>query len=254
MAIAVLLLSPIALWRGIKGKSTGLELPLLGLLVGGGFACYANSFLLTDVVRALILFYMTPIWTTIFEILFLKKQPRWYRAVSLTLALAGLWIVFGQEKIIPLPQNAGDWVALIGGAIFAGGAIRLEVVKSEGIFPIVFAFFFYGGLATLAQVFFLTGELGPMPSVEALLSMATWLILLSVLYFIPTAYIILWSPRHIGAGLFSILILSEIIIGIVSASLFANEPFGWREGVGGSLIFLAGLAEIVLTPKNQHSS
>ena len=51
-----------------KKKETGLELPVIGLLVGGGFICYALSFLLTDVVRALILFYMTPIWTTIFEI------------------------------------------------------------------------------------------------------------------------------------------------------------------------------------------
>ena len=37
MIIGVLLLSPIAMWRRIKGRSTGLELPMVGLLVGGGF-------------------------------------------------------------------------------------------------------------------------------------------------------------------------------------------------------------------------
>ena len=70
MIIGVLILSPISIWRKLKGRSSGLELPFTGLLIGGGFICYALSFLLTDVVRALILFYMTPIWTTIFEILF----------------------------------------------------------------------------------------------------------------------------------------------------------------------------------------
>ena len=90
MIIGVILLLPIALWRGIKKRGTGLELPFTGLLVGGGFICYALSFLLTDVVRALILFYMTPIWTTIFEILFLKKIPGWSRAITLSLALGGL--------------------------------------------------------------------------------------------------------------------------------------------------------------------
>ena len=70
MIIGVILLLPIAIWRKAKGKTTGLEIPLTGFLIGGGFICYALSFLLTDVVRALILFYMTPIWTTIFEILF----------------------------------------------------------------------------------------------------------------------------------------------------------------------------------------
>ena len=67
MIIGFLILLPIAIWKLIKKKETGFGLPVTGLLVGGGFICYALSFLLTDVVRALILFYMTPIWTTIFE-------------------------------------------------------------------------------------------------------------------------------------------------------------------------------------------
>ena len=83
MIIGVLILSPIAVWRKINGRTFGLELPITGLLCGGGFICYALSFLLTDVVRALILFYMTPIWTTIFEILFLKKRPGIERACLL---------------------------------------------------------------------------------------------------------------------------------------------------------------------------
>ena len=76
MVIGVLLLTPISIWRKFKGRTSGLELPFTGFLIGSGFICYALSFLLTDVVRALILFYMTPVWTTIFEILFLKKKTR----------------------------------------------------------------------------------------------------------------------------------------------------------------------------------
>ena len=66
----------------------------------------ALSFLLTDVVRALIMFYMIPVWTTIFEIYFLKKRPGLERVLTLSLALGGLWVVFSQSNIIPLPQNA----------------------------------------------------------------------------------------------------------------------------------------------------
>ena len=156
MIIGFLLLLPIALWRFTKKKDTGFELPITGLLVGGGFICYALSFLLTDVIRALILFYMTPIWTTIFEILFLKKKPGWQRAVTLTLALAGLWVVFSKNTILPLPENAGDWIAFIGGAMFAGGMIRLEIVKTDGVFPIIFSFFFYGALFNIFAGFMLS--------------------------------------------------------------------------------------------------
>jgi drug/metabolite transporter (DMT)-like permease len=62
---------------------------------------------------------------------------------------------------------------------------------------------------------------------------------------IPTNIIILGSPSRIGAGLFSIIILFEIVIGSVSAAILTDELFGWREGLGCSLIILAGLSEII---------
>ena len=248
MVIGTLVLLPFCLWRKIKGRSSGFELPLTGLLVGGGFVCYALSFLLTDVVRALILFYMTPVWTTIFEILFLKKKPGWERAVTLSLALGGLWIVFSKETIIPLPQNAGDWIALAGGAIFAAGMIRLEIIKTDGVFPIIFSFFFYGALFNIVFGFFLADYLGKMPTIEAFISMSTFLIILSIFYFIPTGIIILWAPSQLGAGLCSILFLSEIVVGVISSSILTNEPFGWREILGSSLIVIGGILAVIFTP------
>lgn len=248
-AVPLALLTPLALWRGLRGGSTGLEFPLIGLLMGGGIACYANSFLLTDVMRTLILFYLAPVWVTLFEIVFLGQRPGWHRAVSLMLALAGLWIVFGQGGALPLPQNSGDWLALVGGAIFAGGVVRLQAVQPDGAQSLLFAFFFYGGLVTLAQTLLLADALGPAPSLDAWISMAPWLLLLSVGFFIPTTMIIIWAPSRVGAGLFSILILAEIVFGTVSAGLLADDPFGWPEAVGGTLLLLAGLAEIVLAPR-----
>ena len=249
MVIGVLVLLPICLWRKIKGRTFGFELPLTGLLIGGGFICYALSFLLTDVVRALILFYMTPVWTTIFEVLFLKKKPGWERAVTLGLALGGLWVVFSKETIIPLPQNTGDWIALAGGAIFAAGLIRLEIIKTDGVFPIIFSFFFYGALFNIVIGFFLADYLGEVPPIEVFISMSTFLIILSVFYFIPTGIIILWSPSQLGAGLCSILFLSEIVVGVISSSILTNEPFGWREIFGSSLIVIGGILAVILTPK-----
>ena len=251
MIIGVLLLLPIAMWRKIKGRSTGLELPMVGLLVGGGFICYALSFLLTDVVRALILFYMTPIWTTIFEMLFLKRRPGLERVLTLGLALGGLWIVFSKQTIIPLPQNAGDWLALAGGAIFAGGMIRLEVTKNDGVFPIIFSFFVYGTLFNIVAGFLLSEHLGPVPAIDSFVSMSLFLIIISVFYFIPTGIVILWAPSKLGAGLCSILFLTEIVVGVTSSSILTDEPFGWREIVGSSMIIIGGILAVVLAPKEE---
>ena len=251
MIIGVILLLPIAIWRKVKGKTTGLEIPLTGFLIGGGFICYALSFLLTDVVRALILFYMTPIWTTIFEILFLKKKPGLERVLTLSLALGGLWIVFSKQTIIPLPENLGDWLALAGGALFSAGLVRLELIKTDGVFPIIFSFFFFGSIFNIVAGFLLKEYLGPVPPIEAFVSMALFLIIISVFYFIPTGIVIFWSPSKLGAGLCSILFLSEIVVGVITSSILTNEPFGWREITGSTLIVVGGVLAVVLAPNKK---
>ena len=249
MYVPLLMLAPIAIWRKIQGKSFGLDYPLIGLLMGGGIACYANSFLLTDVVRALILFYMMPVWATLYELLFVKQKPQWYRAVTIALALSGVWIVFSQGFTFPVPQNAGDWVALVGGMFFAGGAVRTEFVQPKDIFALLVSFFFYGGLVTLIIAYFLGNTLGPMPTNDAWIAMLPWLLLMSAVFLIPTNIVLLWTPSVVGGGLYSIIILIEIVVGSASAAVLTDESFGWREIVGSMLIITAGLAEIILAPK-----
>ncbi len=254
MVIPFAMLLPISLWRLYKGQSFGLEYPLIGLLFGGGIACYANSFLLTDVVRALILFYITPVWTTIFEIVFLRQIPRFYRYITLVLALSGVWIVFGQEGVIPLPQNSGDWIALLGGILIAASAVRMEIKKPEGIYPILFSFFFYGGLFTLIQSYFLSDYLGDAPSIESWVAMMPWLILIAILFHIPTNIVILGAPSRIGAGIFSIIILFEIVVGTFSAAVLTDELIGWREILGSAFIIFAGLTEIIFASKTEEDT
>lgn len=249
--MCIVLLAPIAAWRWRKGKQTGLGLPLAGLLMGGGIVCYANSFLLTDVMRALMLFYLTPVWATIIEVGLLRQPPGWQRAVSLPMSLIGVWVVIGEGTGLPLPQNAGDWLAVLGGGMFAAGAARVQVSRIDGVFPVLFAFFIYGGMFAVAQSFFLADELGPVPASETWIALAPWFLLLCVGFFLPTNTMITWSPTQLGTGLFGILILSELIFGTVSAAIWANEPFGWREISGSTLILVAGTLEVVLAPGRQ---
>ena len=245
--ISLSLLTPLALIRFKQGKQTGLNLPLAGLLMGGGIVCYANSFLLTEVIRTMLLFYLTPLWATIIEITLLKRRPGWWRVVSLPLSLLGVWIVIGNDSGLPLPANTGDWLALGGGAIYALGAARVQVSKIDGVFPILFAFFFYGTLVALLQSYLLAEHLGQFPESSTWLGVIPWLLLLSVLFFIPTNAIISWAPTQISTGLFSILILSELIFGTISAALWADESFGVRELLGSLCILSAGVLEVTLS-------
>ena len=68
----------------------------------------------------------------------------------------------------------------------------------------------------------------------------------ALLFVVPTTAVLMWSPPRIGTGVFGILLMSEIVVGVISAALLTDEPFGWREGVGASLITVAGIVEVVL--------
>ena len=83
--------------------------------------------------------------------------------------------------------------------------------------------------------------------------MTTFLVILSIFYFIPTGIVILWSPTQIGAGICSILFLSEILVGVTSSSILTDEPFGWRQILGSSLIIIGGVLAVVLSPKEDVS-
>ncbi|MEZ5789919.1 MAG: hypothetical protein R3D34_03680 [Nitratireductor sp.] len=67
-ATPAFLLLPMVLWRITQGLPTGLANAITGTLVGGAVALYSESVLHTDVARALILFYVTPVWSTILEV------------------------------------------------------------------------------------------------------------------------------------------------------------------------------------------
>ena len=56
--ISLCVLLPVAIWRVHKGQQIGLRHWLCGLLLGTGAIFYANSFLVTEVIRALVFFYL----------------------------------------------------------------------------------------------------------------------------------------------------------------------------------------------------
>ncbi len=84
--------------------------------------------------------------------------------------------------------------------------------------------------------------------------MTPWLILIAILFHIPTNIVILGAPSRIGASLFSIIILFEIVVGSVSAAILTDELFGWREGIGSAMIIIAGLSEIFFSSQSQQKN
>ena len=245
--ISLAVLAPFAIWRLLNGKTIGFQHWACGLLLGSGAIFYANSFLVTDVIRALVFFYLTPLWATLFEAMFLRRPPNRARAASIVLALTGVWITVGLDVGMPIPIYLGDWFGLIGGLLIAAGAIRTEIEQPHGVFPLLFIVIVFCLISAICQYPLLADALGTMPTLDVAISSLPFLLGISLLFVIPTTAIIFWSPSKIGTGVFGILILSELVVGVISAALLTDEVFGWREAVGASLILFAGIVEVALS-------
>ena len=244
ISLAVLL--PIAIWRVLTGRQIGLQHWLCGLLLGSGAIFYANSLLVTEVIRALVFFYLTPLWATLIEIVFLKRRPGWSRVWTVALALAGVWIAVGTEAGVPIPIYLGDWFGLIAGILIAAGAARTEVEQPEGVFPLLFMVIVFGLFATVYQYPMLSGAIGEIPTLDAAFASLPLLLGISLLFVLPTTALIFWSPSKIGTGVFGILILSELVVGVISAALLTDEAFGWPQAIGATLIVTAGVLEVAM--------
>jgi drug/metabolite transporter (DMT)-like permease len=208
-------------------------------------ALYLESLLLTDVARALILFYAMPAWGTILEVGLMGRPFTRWRGISLLLSLSGMLIILGVGDPLSLSINLGDLMALLSGMLFAYGAMRVRQAPETSVFEQILAFFLYGSLSALALSMLPLAALGQPPSLEQLTALAPWLVLIAVGFLIPVMWGIYWGSRYVDPGRLGILLQIEAVVGIGSAALFAGEPFGIRQAIGAILVISAGLVEVM---------
>ncbi|MBX2868855.1 MAG: DMT family transporter [Acidiferrobacterales bacterium] len=237
-------LLPFALWRVIRRQPIGLNQWMAGICVGAAFALYCASLLLTDVVRALILFYVMPAWGTLVEVGWMGRKFTVWRGLALLFSLAGMLTILGIGREFLHSFNLGDGMALLSGVVFTLGAMRVRQLQKVSTFEQLFAFFFYGTLVSLFLAYLPIINIGGVPGSKTLISLLPWLTIMSVLFLIPVMMGIYWGSRFVDPGRLGLLLQLEAIVGIGSAALLAGEPFGAREVIGSILVLSAGAVEI----------
>lgn len=233
------------LWR-IRGVlvSRWRGLIFSGVFTGAAFSLYTTSLVYTDVVRSILLFYLTPIWGTMLGMAFLGERLRPRRAIGLALGLGGLFAILGGDQGLPWPRNAGDWLALLSGMTWALGSLGLY--RAEGI-PIsgqVLAFV-SGALLVAGAGLLLDLQLGQGAPSAALLGDIAHYAVLSSVFVLPMLFLTVWPATLLSPARVGLLLMSEVVVGLASAALFSGEPFGWREVTGAALIVSAAVLELV---------
>jgi len=231
--------------RGL-GRRDLIGLFWIAALIGVDYAFYTASLTTTQVSRAILLFYMAPVWGTLLEVFALRQPLTLRRAGALLLGGAGLVAIFGVGLDLQISFNLGDVLALLSGILWSVGL--LFVFGRTGSGPGVQS----GALALGALVggiaMVLLLEPAPAPSIDEIARAAPWILASGLLFLMPVWLVSLWAGRVMSPARMTLIFMAEVCFGVGSAALWADQPFGVRETVGTILILAAAAVEFSGAP------
>jgi len=228
-------------WRNIIRHIGPLLFP--GLLSGLAFSLYTISINLTDVVRVVLLFYMTPLWSTLLGIIVLKEQLNISRVIALVLAFGGLLTILGIGYQLPIPRNIGDWLALVSGIIWAFASVKLFQGGPSLLVEKVFLFVLFALLGSLCIVSLPLGITESIPNLSQINQIWIWILIVSIVM-APMTFLTIWPATILSPARVGMLLMADVLAGVTSAALLTDETFGMREIVGTLLIVSAGVIEV----------
>ncbi|WP_322091904.1 DMT family transporter [Paraburkholderia bannensis] len=218
-------------------------LPMLGLAAGVTNIGFVWGAIHGEVMRVLLLFYLTPAWTAIFAHFILHERLSWSGAALAGLSLLGAVMMLWSPKLgVPLPGSAAEWAGLIAGMGFAMSNVL--VVKTSRVLPQMKpemrTAVIFGGAAIFGA---LASCFEPLPVLHAGEPVAQVVLLVLVLGLLLSSnnMLVQYGLARVPANRASIIMLFEIVVTALSSWLLAGETPGPREWAGGTCIVLASL-------------
>jgi len=217
-----------------------LASPLL-LLAILAFSGWCNiSFILAivegEIVRVILLFYLSPIWATILARFVLKEELTLQARATIILALVGaMTMLWSPEFGYPWPSSGADWLALSSGVAFAFTNLFTHMAKQASIQMKTAAA--WVGVVLIAVTMILLQEGDISLNVEACtiyLAMIIGLVLMSVMTF-SVVYGVTHMPVHRSA----VILIFEVVAAAVSTYLLTDERLNLREWIGGGIVIFA---------------
>jgi len=245
--IPLIVLSPLILWRWRVWRENFWLVCWIGLLTGLGMMLYATGLVFSSIMRATLIFYLTPMWATIFSRFMLHEVIDWRRWVAISLGLVGAGILLSNGNNTSLPLNFGDLAAVFAGISWGLGTVvirrsshihPLETTTSQYVFGTLTAF--VGLLIVLA----LTGQSLSIPALDVWVAATPPIFLFYVCLIVPGLFGIFWATKYLSPGRGGILMMSEVLVAAISAPLIAGEYLSLVDWFAASLIIAAAVLEV----------
>ena len=244
-ACPLIILVPLIFFNLDKLKKYPKPILFAGIMIGAAFTFYANGLVQTSVIRATLLFYLSPIWSTIIGIIWLNERLTIARVISIIVALIGLILLlydFRNQETVML--NFGDFSSILSGLFWALGASILKKWSKLPIIPLTAIVYF--STTSLSILLAIIVYKAPIPSLALIGQNFPIAFIWSVIVLLPSFCIIFRISQILFPGRVGILMMSEVAVAVISAKiLLPEEQMVILQWIGASAILLAGVVEII---------
>ncbi len=220
------------------------RLAIVSVAMGGAaFALYSVGFVYGRVAIIILLYFLTPVWSTLIGRYVMGWETSRLRVLAILTGLAGLIVMLGADGELPIPRGPGEWMALVAGILWSVGTTGMRARSTLGPGPS--AFVFATGAAATSLV--LAPFLEPVPGGLHVLDMIEPLgtaFATGALWWGLSIGCLMWATIRLEPARVGILLMTEVIVGAVSAAALAAEHLAPLEILGGGLVLCAGVLEV----------
>lgn len=226
--------------RALRGKD---GVGILSVALGGAaFALYSIGFLYGKVALVVLLWFFSPVWSVLIARYLLRVKVPVLRLVAIAVGLGGLFIMLGGDGGFPVPGNLGEWMAFVGGLLWAFATAGMRLRSDVTPLPSAFLFALGATVISLASAPFLE----PLPTIATgdRIAVAMTVLLTGGLWWVVSIAALMWAAVRLDPARLGILLMTEVVFGAATAAMFAGEGLSTSELIGGGLVMLSGLLEV----------
>lgn len=235
LCLGVLFLRPVR-----TDARTSAWLVAVALASGGCNLGYVLAMLHGEVMRVLLLFYLSPLWTVLLSRLLLGERLNRAGVLTIGLSLAGAVVMLWHPELgLPWPQAGAEWVGLGAGFLFALTNVLVRKTAGVSLETKTLGVFFGTTLVGLAIT-----ALGP-PVSFAAMQPAHWVVAaLTGGVLLAVNLVVFYGLARMPANRAIVIFISELAVAALGAWWLAGETMGAREWLGGALIVSASLLSV----------
>ena len=235
-AILVLFL-PVLVRERAALQSNFLPLLLMGLSAGWCNVAFIMAVLDGNVVRVLLLFYLSPFWAVCLGWLLLGERLDRQSLLVFSIAVVGAVIMLWDGNLgMPWPRDVADWLAVSSGFAFALSNVFVRGLQNVSV--LLKSTGSWCGVVFVASLWiWLSSTAFPVVGRDVLLSA----VLLGWFGFLVMTLSVLYGVTRMPLHRSSVILLFELVIGAISALLLTDEMVLPKEWLGGFLVVAAAV-------------